>query len=73
MDQGRWLDAGDQVVFIFRMTAKGRGSGVEVKRRDGMVWTLRDGQVIRTDYYNSEAQALEAAGLSEQDAHADSS
>jgi ketosteroid isomerase-like protein len=64
MEAERWIDAGDQVVLIFRMTAKGRGSGVEMTRQDGMVWAVRDGQVIRIDYYNSEAQTLEAVGLS---------
>jgi hypothetical protein len=36
---------------------------VEVKRRDAMVLTIRDGKWVRVDYYNNEAQALEAAGL----------
>jgi ketosteroid isomerase-like protein len=61
----RWIDAGDKVVFIFQLTARGRGSGVEVKRRDAMVWTARDRKMIRLDYYNNEAQALEAAGVTE--------
>ena len=60
----RWIDAGDQVVFVFELTAKGKGSGVEVKRRDAMIWTIRDGNAVRLDYYNNESQALEAAGLS---------
>jgi ketosteroid isomerase-like protein len=69
----QWLDAGDKVVFIFQLTAKGRGSGVEVKRQDAMVWTIRDGIAVRIDYYNSAPRALEAAGLSEKDIHADPS
>jgi ketosteroid isomerase-like protein len=72
MEPERWIDAGDKVVLIFQMTAKGKGSGVEVKRRDAIVWTVSDGKAVRLDYYNNEAQALEAVGLSEQDAHADS-
>jgi ketosteroid isomerase-like protein len=40
MDAERWIDAGDQVVFVFQLTARGRGSGVEVKRRDATVWTF---------------------------------
>ena len=73
MEPLRWVDAGEKVVLIFQMTAKGKGSGVEVKRRDAMVWTVGDGKTVRLDYYNNEAQALQAVGLSEQDAHVDSS
>jgi ketosteroid isomerase-like protein len=61
----RWIDAGDKVVFVFQLTAKGKGSGVEVKRQDAMVLTFRDGKNVRLDYYNNAPQALEAAGLSE--------
>jgi ketosteroid isomerase-like protein len=61
----RWIDAGDKVVVVFQMTAKGRGSGVEVKRRDAMVLEMRDGKQVRLDYYNSESQALQAVGLPE--------
>jgi ketosteroid isomerase-like protein len=65
MEPQRWIDAGDQVVLVLQMTARGRGSGVEVKRRDALVWTIRDGKAFRVDYYNDESQALEAVGLSE--------
>jgi ketosteroid isomerase-like protein len=64
----RLIDAADKVVFLFQLTAKGRGSGVEVKRRDAMVFTLRDGKTVRLDYYNNQAAALEAVRLSERDA-----
>jgi ketosteroid isomerase-like protein len=67
----RWIDAGERIVFVFRLTAKGKGSGVEVKRQDAMVLTVRDGKSVRVDYYNNEAQALEAAGLSAQPPRAD--
>jgi ketosteroid isomerase-like protein len=72
MKPERWIDAGDRVVVVLRMTAKGKGSGVEVNRRDAIVYTVRDGKTVRLDYYNNESEALEAVGLSEQDAHADS-
>jgi ketosteroid isomerase-like protein len=65
LEAERWIDAGDKVVFVFQLTAKGRGSGVEVKRKDAMVLTVRDGKSVRVDYFNNESQALEAAGLSE--------
>jgi ketosteroid isomerase-like protein len=59
----RWIDAGDKVVLVLQLTAKGRGSGVEVKRRDAMVLTIRNRKSTRIDYYNNEGQALQAAGL----------
>ena len=57
------VDAGDRVVAIFRMRAKGRGSGAEVERRDAILYELRDDKIVRLDYYNDPSQALEAAGL----------
>ena len=36
------------------------------------VFTMRRGLVIRQDDFQDHAEALEAVGLSEQDAHADS-
>ena len=61
----RFIDAGDRVVGVLRVRAKGRGSGVDVKRVDGAVWTLRDGKCIGLDYYGSKAEALKAVGLEE--------
>ena len=60
-----FIDAGDRVVAVLRVYATGRGSGVDVERLDGAVWTLRDGKCIRLDYYGSKAEALEAVGLAE--------
>jgi ketosteroid isomerase-like protein len=51
--------------------AKGRGSGIELFRRDAMVCTLRAGKIAGIVYYNDERQALAAVGLSEPDPHAD--
>jgi ketosteroid isomerase-like protein len=65
MEVERLIDAGDRVVSLFRIRAVGAGSGVAVERGDGMVWTFRDGKLARLDYFNDQAQALEAAGLSE--------
>jgi ketosteroid isomerase-like protein len=65
MEVERLIDAGDRVVSLFRIRAVGAGSGVSVDRGDGMVWTFRDGKLARLDYFNDQAEALEAAGLSE--------
>ena len=61
----------DGALGLFRVYAKGRGSGIELFRRDAMVCTLRAGKIARIVYYNDERQALEAVGLSEPDPHAD--
>ncbi len=60
-----FIDAGDRVVAVLRVYAKGRRSGVDVERRDGAVWTFRDGKCTRLDYYGSKAEALQAVGLRE--------
>lgn len=62
----RFVDAGDCVVVFIRMNTKGRGSGVEVERQDAEVCTVRDGKIVRIDYYNNRRQALEMAGVREQ-------
>jgi ketosteroid isomerase-like protein len=68
-----FIDAGASVVVGTRVWAKGKGSGVEGEMPQGMVYTLRNGLVTRVDLYETKEMALEAVGLSEQDAHADSS
>ena len=64
-DPEEFIEAGDRVVAVLGVHAKGRGSGVDVERIDGAVWTLRDGKCIRLDYYGSKAEAFKAVGLSE--------
>jgi ketosteroid isomerase-like protein len=59
-----FIDADDdRVILVFLLYATGRGSGVEVKRQDAMVITVRDGKIVLVDYYNSKQQALESVGL----------
>jgi ketosteroid isomerase-like protein len=43
----RFLDAGDQVVVIETVHARGRASGVELADRTAAMWTLRRGRVAR--------------------------
>ena len=57
------LDAGDRVVARFSNRVLGRGSGLEVENRASTVFTLRDGQVIRIEFFFDHADALRAAGL----------
>ena len=66
------FEAGDQVVVFLRVRVRGKGSGVEVEARPAHLITLRADKATRIVVYPDPAKALEAVGLSEQDAHADS-
>ena len=61
----QYIDAGDLVVVFTRTTATGRGSGVELDRKEGVVYKLRDGKITNIEYYNDRDEALRAARLSE--------
>jgi len=65
IDNEEYIDAGDRVVVIARMSARGKGSGLTVHRREGLVLTIRSGTAVRLDYFSSRSEALEAVGLSE--------
>jgi ketosteroid isomerase-like protein len=53
----------DQVVAVVRYRARGRGSGVEVQGLESAVWTLRDGKVIRYEWFYGPDDAFKAVGL----------
>jgi ketosteroid isomerase-like protein len=55
----------DRTVSLFKMIVKGKGSGIELARKDATLAEFRDGKIVRIGYYNDQAQALEAAGLRE--------
>jgi ketosteroid isomerase-like protein len=60
------IAAGERVVTVGRLIGKGKGSGVEVDRFNGQVWTLADGRVVRLEIgFDDLAAALEAAGIAE--------
>lgn len=63
VDIDEMLDAGDRVVVLATLHGRGRGSGAEVERRQGYVWTLRDGKAVRFEWFNSPDDALNAAGV----------
>jgi ketosteroid isomerase-like protein len=61
-----------RIVQLHRVTGRGKGSGVPVERWLGIVWSLRDGLIVSGRVFPTPEDALAAAGLSEQDAQADS-
>jgi uncharacterized protein len=60
-----YIDVGNAVVVVFRQSGTGRGSGVRVERDFFGVYDLRESKVVRFRLYESEEEALEAAGLRE--------
>jgi ketosteroid isomerase-like protein len=66
------IDVGERVIAVCREFGRRKDSGFEVEQPTYHVWTLKGGKAVRLDATYERAYALEAAGLSEQDAHADS-
>jgi ketosteroid isomerase-like protein len=66
-----FFDAGDKVVAFLHTYARGRGSGVDVEVPVAHVITFERGKCLGYVSYHDRAEALEAAGLSAQDAHPD--
>jgi ketosteroid isomerase-like protein len=60
-----YVDAGGAVVLVFRQTGTGRGSGARVDRDFFGVYDLKDSKVVRFRLYESQDEALKAAGLRE--------
>jgi ketosteroid isomerase-like protein len=63
MEFGEVAADGDVVVATYQLSARGRGSGVEVELSISLVWTLEAGKVVRIRAYTDRGEALEAAGL----------
>ena len=60
-----WVDGGDHVLAMVRWSGRGKLSGVPTQMLKAHVWTVRDGRLLRLRVYNSRAEGLRAAGLSD--------
>jgi ketosteroid isomerase-like protein len=56
------IDAGDHVIAVVRHRGTGRQSGVQLDLWTYLVYTLRDGKVVRMIEYLERDEALRAAG-----------
>ncbi len=54
----------DFVVVSGRWTGKGAGSGVAMETKFSSTLTLRNGKIVRYQWFRERAEALEATGLS---------
>jgi ketosteroid isomerase-like protein len=63
------VDAAERVVVLFDLRVRGRSTGIEMPfGKLAWVYTFRDGLIVHMKLYMSQSEALEAVGLSEQDA-----
>ena len=72
VDHEKFIETGERVVTISRLKATVEGSPVPVELLTAIVWGFKEGKTIQWDSYYDPREGLEAVGLSEQDAHADS-
>jgi len=61
----RSWEAGEHVVVSFRLTARGKQTGIPVEQRAVFVWTLRERQAIAVRAFASLPEALASVGLDE--------
>lgn len=66
------VDAGNRVVALIDQRMRGRSTAIEVPLgKYAHLYTFRDGLIVHWKLYESQSEALEAAGLSEEAAQAD--
>jgi ketosteroid isomerase-like protein len=58
-----FIDAGDQVAVTGTFRARGRDSGLEIERPQSRLWTIRDGKIVRYQWFDGPDEALRASGL----------
>ena len=59
----------ERILAVTVMRGRGEGSGISTKAAGATLWTFRDGKVLSGTLFQTKEEALEALGLSEQDAH----
>ena len=64
-DPQEFIEVGNHLVVPTVVRVRGRESGTEATLSTVHLWTYRDGKGLRVQVYESKAEALEAAGLSE--------
>jgi ketosteroid isomerase-like protein len=65
-DPEEFVDVGDRVLVLVRMTGRGKGSGIEIDELISHLWTDGGGRAIRLQAFNDWQQALTAVGLDAQ-------
>ncbi len=63
VDANRIEDLGDELVVSFRITARGRSTGLEVVQEAAGLCTVEDGKAKRIRFFATRDDAVKAAGL----------
>ena len=66
------IDEGERLVITQCARATGKGSGAKTELHYAAAYRLEQGKIVEIREFRTKAEALEAVGLSENDAHADS-
>ena len=61
----RFVDYGDEVLALARVTTRARRGGPEIGRPFDAIFTVRDGKIVRCRSFSTRHEALDAAGLRE--------
>jgi ketosteroid isomerase-like protein len=56
------VELGDEVVASVKVSGRNRATGLDLQQSLGMLYTLRDGEVVDVHVFRSREDALEAAG-----------
>jgi len=67
MDEIRWdahsfQEAGEMVIVVFTLRARGKTTGLDFGQDAVMLWELRDGKAIRLELFATLGEAQAAAG-----------
>ena len=62
MEPEQLTAVGNQVAVVVRYRARGRTSGLELEGRESALFTLREGKVVRYEWFHEPDDALRAAG-----------
>jgi ketosteroid isomerase-like protein len=60
MEQERFIVAGEQVVVLVHICARGHRSGVSLDRETAHIWSIAGDRVTKCEVYFDRAEALEA-------------
>jgi ketosteroid isomerase-like protein len=60
-----WIDAGDKVVLLVRQVAQTKDGGVPIEAESAVVFSFREGKLVRLEFHLDRERAIKAAGVSE--------